>query len=212
MPVSGVLESLLQYWKELPKAGQQSLPCRSALNPLSLLELLPRVALLKRLDRYNVQACMMSMSDADVWHRPFVGMNAFDLTSPHIRECRAKFYEAILDHPAASYLRETVHQKDGRSALVKSLYLPMCDKLGMANYIMACSVYENQPKPDQISNRLVLDHKDIKELEFIDIGHGKPHMEFERPEPRQAEEDDLNWWQRIMPLKPKGSSSGHLDA
>lgn len=212
MPVSGVLGNLLDYWQQMPRLGRQSLPERAALNPTELLELLPRVALLKRLDRYNVQASMMNMSDANLWQRPFVGINAFDLSAPAVKECRARFYSAILDHPAAAHLQESVLQKHGKHAHVKSLYLPLADKNGHASYIMACTVYENRPYHSNVSDRLVLDHENIRELEFIDIGSGIPQMQFERPESRTAAENDLNWWQRIMPSKARGEMVNRLDA
>lgn len=212
MPVSGVLECLFKYWQGLPRVGANRLPARAALNPGELAELLPRVALLKRLDRYNVQASMMNMSDTHLWQRPFVGMNAFDLTAPDIRESRAAFYEAVLDHPAAAHLKETVSQKDGKQATVKSLYLPLADQTGTATYIIACTVYDSQPQQVGLADRLVLDHEDVKELEFIDIGCGKPHMRFERPIPRPPQENVLNWWQRIMPTINKASGSTRLDA
>ncbi len=212
MPVSGVLECLFNYWQQLPRAASGGLPVRAALNPVELLELLPRVALLKRLDRYNVEASMMNMSDSCMWQRPFVGMNAFDLTAPAIRESRAQFYEAILDHPAAAHLRETVQQRSGKQATVKSLYLPLADKFGNATYIMACTVYENQPRYGCVNDRLVLDHQDVKELEFIDIGNGIPQMQFTRREPRQNDEGATNWWQRIMPGRGKAVPVTRLDS
>lgn len=212
MPVSGVLECLFNYWERLPRAGVDSLPNRAALNSVELLELLPRVALLKRIDRYNVQASMMNLSDTSLWQRPFVGMNAFDLTAPEIKESRAKFYEAVLDHPAAAHLKETIHQKDGVQATVKSLYLPLADRQGQTTYIMACTVYNNEANHNNLNNRLVLDHQDVKELEFIDIGNGIPIMQFERPEPRTAEDNGLNWWQRIMPGRHKPSYTTRLDS
>lgn len=210
MPVSGVLECLFKYWQGLSRVGANRLPLRAALNPAELSELLPRVALLKRLDRYNVQASMMNMSDSHLWQRPFVGMNAFDLTAPDIRESRAEFYEAILDHPAAAHLTESVMQKEGKQATVKSLYLPLADKLGFATYILACSVYDNQS--NNLNDRMVLDHENVKELEFIDIGYGTPQMQFERPEPRTVEDNIPNWWQRIMPNIAKANTSDRLDS
>ncbi len=212
MPVSGVLECLFNYWERLPRTGVDSLPIRAALNSVELLELLPRVALLKRVDRYNVQASMMNLSDTSLWQRPFVGMNAFDLTAPEVRESRAKFYEAVLDQPAAAHLKETIQQKDGVQATVKSLYLPLADGRGQATYIMACTVYDNTVHNNNINDRLVLDHQDVKELEFIDIGNGIPIMQFERPEPRAAEDNDLNWWQRIMPGRYKPVYTTRLDS
>jgi len=213
MPVSGVLESLLHYWQHLPRTGIYDLPERAALQPVELQELLPRLALLKRLDRYNVQASMINMSNISLWRHPMVGINAFDLSAPDIKECRAEFYAAVLDHPAAAHLRETTQNKSGKPANVCSLYLPLADHDGTPTYIIACTVYENEHQYSNINDRLILDHHDVQELEFIDIGRGTPAMQFARPTPRTENDPDLNWWRRIMmPARTKSPSFRRLDS
>jgi hypothetical protein len=210
MPVSGVLEQFLEYWHSLPKDGGTVLPERNALKPSRLHEMLPRLALLKRLDRYNVMVSMMGTERDNQWRGPMVGMNAFDLTAPNMRENTAKLYSAVLDQPSAAILRETISNKNGQSADVASLYLPLADSLGAPTYIVGCTVYEKRPKYETINDRLVLDHQRVRNIEFIDIGGGKPIYHFERPAPRAPDAPDNRWWDRFMFNKSKPQT--RLDA
>ena len=211
MPVSGVLERFLDYWYDLPRGEDGVLPSRSAMKPSNLHDMLPRLALLKRLDRYNVIATMMSTEYDSPWKGPMVGMNAFDLTPANMRENTAALYSAVLDQPAAALIRETVRLKTGKSAAVASLYLPLANSLGAPTYIVSCTVYENRPNYHSINDRLVLDHQRVRNIEFLDIGAGQPTYMFERPVPRGAEPTDSKWWDRFMPGKSRADGV-RLDA
>ena len=210
--MSGVLGRLLEYWMSLPRSGSSLIPGRTALQCSELLELMPRLALLKRLDRYNVQASMMNISNSTILQNPLLGMNAFDLTAPAIREQRASFYEAVLDKPAVAQMRETVRQQNGKEASVKSLYLPMADSRGEANYIIACTVYENRPEYNGINDRLVLDHQNVQDLSFIDIGGGVPTVTFERQAPEVIKLSEHRWWSRLVPVRRKADAPNRLNA
>jgi len=210
MPVSGVLERFMDYWYDLPRDEDGVLPCRAAMKPSNLHDMLPRLALLKRLDRYNVTATMMCTEYDSQWKGPTVGMNAFDLTPANMRENTADLYSAVLDQPAAALIRETVRLKNGKSADVASLYLPLANHLGAPTYIVGCTVYEKRPSYQTINDRLILDHQRVRNIEFLDIGAGQPNYMFERPAPRGPEPSDSKWWDRFMPGKSR--SSVRLDA
>jgi hypothetical protein len=210
-PVSGVLEQFLSYWNNLPRDANSVLPARSALNPSSLHHMLPRIAVLKRLDRYNVTATMLCTEYAKRWTGPVVGMNAFDLTAANMRENTAELYSAVLDQPAAALIRETVSRKGGRSADVASLYLPLANRLGAPTYIIGCTVYERRPTYTSINDRLILDHQRVRNIEFLDIGAGQPSYQFERPTPRGPEQSETKWWDRFIPAKSR-SDTPRLDA
>jgi len=202
MPVSGVLERFLDYWNELPRESGALLPCRTALEPSCLHGLLPRLALLKRLDRYDVTASMMGTTQNGQWRGPMMGMNAFDLTAPNMRENTADLYSAVLDQPAAALMRETILRKDGKAADVASLYLPLADRYGSPTYIVGCTVYEKRPTYNSINDRMLLDHQHVRNIEFLDIGGGQPDYEFSRPTPRGREVSETPWWSRFMPGRP----------
>lgn len=210
MPVSGVLEQFLEYWHSLPREGGVFLPERAMLKPSSLQEVLPRLSLLKRLDRYNVLVSTMGTKSDVSWRAPIVGMNAFDLTAPNMRENTADIYSAVLDQPAAAVLRETITRKNGESADVASLYLPLADKYGAPIYIVGCTVYEKRQQDENISERILLDHQCLRDVEFIDIGGGKPVYHFKRPEPRGPEPTSGKWWDRFM--LGKGRQNTRFDA
>ena len=211
MPVSGVLEQFLDYWHDLPRGEDGVLPERAALKPSILHEILPRLALLKRLDRYNVTASMMCTEYDSQWHGPMVGMNAFDLTPANMRENTAELYSAVLDQPAAALIRETVTLKSGKSADVASLYLPLANSLGAPTYIVGCTVYEKRPTYESINDRLILDHQRVRGIEFLDIGAGQPAYNFERPQPRGPEATVSNWWERLIPNRNRTNET-RLDA
>jgi len=203
VPVSGVLERFLDYWHELPRENGAVLPSRSALEPSCLHEMLPRIALLKRLDRYDVTVSMMGTEQDSQWRGPMVGMNAFDLTAPNMRENTAELYSAVLDQPAAAIMRETILKKDGKPADVASLYLPLADRYGCPTYIVGCTVYEKRPTYNSINDRLVLDHQRVRNVEFLDIGAGQPAYKFTRPAPRAPQASEPPWWNRFMPIRPR---------
>ncbi len=209
MPVSGVLEQFLTYWHSLPREnGSVALPVRSSLKPSHLHDRLPRLALLKRLDRYNVTATMICTEYDTQWLGPTVGMNAFDLTPANMRENTAELYGAILDQPAAALIRETVHRKGGKKADVASLYLPLANKKGAATYIVGCTVYENRPAYGTINDRLILDHQRVRNIEFIDIGAGLPIYSFKKPtKPTPHLSTEGRWWNRFIPAKSRAGSS-----
>ena len=211
MPVSGVLEQFLDYWHDLPRGGGSVLPARSAIKPTNLHDMLPRLALLKRLDRYNVTASMMLTEYDSQWRGPMVGMNAFDLTPANMRENTAALYSAVLDQPAAALIRETIMRKNGKPADVASLYLPLANSMGTPTYIVGCTVYEKRPTYESINDRLILDHQRVRNIEFLDIGAGQPQYNFERPKSRGPELSDNKWWDRFMPGKSR-TTEQRLDA
>lgn len=212
MPVSGVLERLLDYWHSVPRENGSTVPSRSALHPTDLHELLPRISLMKRIDRYDVQVSMVGTSAESLWQAPMAGINAFDLTLPNMRENTARLYEAILDQPSGVEMLEQVVRKNGETADVESLYLPLADDNGNSTYIIGCSVYVKQPRYGRINDRLILDHQRVSNLEFIDLGNGKPTVIFEKPKPRPRPEPQSRWWDRFMPSKPRPTNSDWLDA
>jgi hypothetical protein len=213
MPVSGVLERLLDYWHQLPREEGVAVPLRSTLQPTDLHELLPRISLMKRLDRYDVQVSMVGTSADALWQAPMAGINAFDLTVPSMRENTAKLYAAILDQPSGVHMLETVTHRTGKPAEVASLYLPLADRSGSPTYIIGCSVYVKQPRYGRINDRLMLDHSKISNIEFIDLGRGKPAVAFERPSVRpRTEQPAQRWWDRFMPSRPRAGGTGWLDA
>ena len=211
MPVSGVLERFMDYWYDLPRGEDGVLPPRSAMKPSNLHDMLPRLALLKRLDRYNVTATMMCTEHDSLWKGPTVGMNAFDLTPANMRENTAALYSAVLDQPSAALIRETVRLKSGKPADVASLYLPLANHLGAPTYIVGCTIYEKRPAYNTINDRLILDHQRVRNIEFLDIGAGQPNYMFERPIPRGPETGDDKWWARFMPGKSRANPT-RLDA
>lgn len=205
MPVSGVLAQLLDYWHQLPREDGATIPARNALHPTNLHELLPRISLMKRLHRYDVQVAMVGTSADALWEAPLAGINAFDLTAPDMRENTARLYEAILDQPSGVHMLETVRRQNGNPAEVASLYLPLADELGDPTYILGCSVHMKQTLYGRINNRLMLDHRKISNIEFLDLGAGKPVVRFERPEPRPRAAAPSRWWDRFLPSKPEPS-------
>jgi len=212
MPLSGVLDQLLNYWQNLPRTNSATLPKRSALTPSHLHEILPRLTLYKRLSRYDMTIAMMCTGNDDQWSSPLVGINAFDLTAANMRENTAKLYSAILDQPAAAVMRETVRQKDGHNADVASLYLPLADDSGTPTYIIGCTVYEKRPTYASINDRLVLDHQMVRKIQFIDIGNGEPYIMFQHAEPQRAVLSESSWWDRFVPRLGKSTPIHRLDS
>jgi hypothetical protein len=204
------LEEFLEYWHSLPREGGSFLPHRAALKPSSLHDVLPRLSLLKRLDRYNVMVSTMGTKSDSSWHGPMVGMNAFDLTAPAMRENTAELYSAVLDQPSAAILRETISRKDGKPVDVASLYLPLTDKNGAPTYIVGCTIFEKPTEAGGVGDRMLLDHSRLRDIEFIDIGGGKPIYHFKRPEPRGPEPAQNKWWDRFSFAKSRNSQQ--LDA
>ncbi len=207
MPVAGILGQLLDHWHQLPKEEGATIPARCALHTANLHELLPRISLMKRLDRYDVQVSMVGTSAEALWQTPLAGINAFDLTAPDMRENTARLYEAILDQPSGVHMLETIRRQNGSPAEVASLYLPLADERGDPTYILGCSVYVKQSLYGRINNRLMLDHRKISNIEFLDLGAGKPVVRFERPKPRDRAASTPRWWERFIPSRP--DTGGH---
>jgi hypothetical protein len=212
VPVSGVLERLLNYWHELPREGSARIPARQTLNLAELHEQLPRISLLKRVDRFDVQVSMIGTSAPALWQNPMAGFNAFDLTSPDLYENTARLYDAVLEQPSGAYLTEKVYRHKGRDADISSLYLPLNDRNGKPVYIIGCSVYRKRPTYARINDRLMPDHQKISSIEFIDLGNGVPSVMFERPLPRPRPEPDARWWDRFIPAKPRPPKGSWMDA
>lgn len=203
MPLSGVLEQLFDYWKSLPREGSALLPTRQNLLPTDLHEMMPRLSLLKRHQRYQVHVTMIGTASNDSWRSPFIGMNSFDLTAPSMRENSAKLYAAVLDQPCAAVITENITTKSGKRRCVHSLYLPMTDHGGDANYIVGCSVYRRKPCYSSTNDRLVPAHDHVMDVEFLDLGAGLPSVDFEIIEPANRPELSLHWWERFLPDRRK---------
>ena len=199
MPLSGVLEQLFKYWQNLPKAGKSLLPARRSLQPTALQDALPRLSLLKREHRYQVHVTMIRTASNNSTSSPFIGMNAFDLTPPAMRENSANLYAAILDHPAAALITENIINDNAKSRCIHSLYLPMTDSSGHPAYIVGCSVYRNRPCYASTNERLVPAHNHVVDVEFLDIGAGLPSVGFERIEPAPSQSLSFQWWSRFLP-------------
>ena len=139
-------------------------------------------------------------------------MNAFDLTSPSMRENAERFYSAILTHPAAALVREQVQKSTRRTMEVSTLYLPMADREGDPCYIVGCSVFSStSPANRRLQDHLVTDRRQLAGIEFLDIGNGCPTVDYTVPEgqPRlrtRVHTRDEGWWHRFLPsgIKARG--------
>jgi len=205
MPVSGVLKQLLEYWQTLPRKCGAEMPARACLGTGVLHEILPKLTLMKRLDKYNIQVSTMGtrktkpLNGSTLENGPLLGFNAFDLTAPYMRENAARFYATVMDQPSGAIIRETTLRKNSKKANVASLYLPLTDQYGEPNYMMGCSVYENKQRDDKVHNLLILGHQPVHNVEFIDIGNGKPVWEFARPQLHSNIPTETRWWDKLLP-------------
>lgn len=211
MPLSGVLEQLFDYWKSLPRDGGVPIPARQNLLPTDLNDMMPRLSLLKRQKRYQVHVSMIGTANNASWRSPIIGMNAFDLTAPSMRENSAKLYAAILDQPCAALMKENITSKSGKVRCIQSLYLPMTDRLGKASYIIGCSSYQRKPCYESTNDRLMPAHNHVIDVEFIDVGSGLPTVRFEQIEPAETPSLSFQWWERFLPdrRKPKPDFKSH---
>ncbi len=214
MPLSGVLEQLFNYWKSLPREGDNLLPARRDLLPTDLRDVMPRVSLLKRHQRYQVHVSMIGTAINTGWRSPFIGMNSFDLTSPSMRENNAKLYASVLDQPSGALLTENIATKNGQQRCMHSLYLPLADNAGGANYIIGCSAYRRKPCFSTTNERLITAHDHVMDVEFIDLGTGIPAVEFEKLDQSDRPALSMHWWNRFLPdwKRPKSfarDADGH---
>ncbi|MFC3053096.1 PAS domain-containing protein [Kordiimonas pumila] len=203
MSVTGVFKQLLEYWEQLPRENGQYLPTLHAVNPGIMHDILPKLALLKRLDKYNVLISMMGSQADTQWQGSMIGVNAFDLTSPGLKENAASFYSAVLDQPSAAVVRKANILKKNIQTSIASLYLPLADKEGSPSYIVGCSVYENTQLQNRDNDRLILDRHNISGVQFIDLGHGLPNWRFTPPpQPKSPMSvTSHKWWDRLLPVR-----------
>jgi len=199
MPLSGVLEQLYEYWKSLPRGEGSLIPARCSLTPTDLRDVIPRLSLLKRQHRYQVNVSMIRTGQNTSWRSPFVGINSFDLTTPSMRENSAKLYEAILDQPSGALMTENILNKNGKQRCIHSLYLPLSDSQGKTSYIIGCSAYRRMPRFDTINKQMLLAHEQVLDVEFLDVGAGKPVVNFEKINTHQRPTLSLHWWDRFLP-------------
>lgn len=218
MPVSGVLKQLLEYWQRLPREYGAGMPARACLNAGTLHEILPKLTLMKRLDKYDILVSTMGtkntthLQGSTLENGPLLGFNAFDLTAPYMRENAARFYETVMDQPSGAIIREATLRKDGKKANVASLYLPLADKYGEPNYMMGCSVHENKQRYDKVHNLLVLGHQPVHDIEFINIGYGKPVWKFTRPQPHTNIPVETRWWDKLLPTSISRTDHNRLNS
>lgn len=214
MPLPGVLEQLFEYWKSLPRERDCLLPARRDLLPTDLNEMLPRLSLLKRHQRYQVHVSMIGTENNAAWRSPFIGINSFDLTAPSMRENSAKLYEAVLEQPCAALMTENIVARTGRMRCVHSLYLPMADRHGKANYIVGCSAYRSKPCYKSTNERLMPAQDHVIDVKFIDLGAGLPTVAFEKVLPSDQPSLSFHWWERFLPdwRKPRPDYRSHRSA
>ncbi len=199
MLVSGTLGQLLDYWHSLPRDLHTTMPTRAALQPHVLRDILPRIALMKRLDRYEILTTIVGTDSQMQWLTPVAGMNAFDFTSPGMRENTARLYEAILEQPTGVVVNEYQTTKNRAHRKITSLYLPLTDRNGFPIYIMGCSICDNRSHKYTACERLTLNSEKISDIEFIDIGTGLPTIRFEHTAERLPQSSPDHWWSRFMP-------------
>lgn len=205
MPLPGVLEHLYGYWQSLPRPEQSLVPARFNMLPTDINASIPRLSLLKVQDRYDVQVSMVNTGQNEGWCGPFIGMNAFDLTAPHMRENTALLYENVVNHPCGAIMREEIKAKTGKVRQILSLYLPLSDINGQPRYILSCTDYRRQRVvgKSKVHDRLMASHDHVIDIEFIDIGAGTPDVAFETVTPSQPHTISHTWWDRFVPTLPR---------
>lgn len=203
-PAHGV-DHVVGYWKSLAPSSNDGLPARRAFDPGFLTDRNARLSIMRRRGRYDVTGGLINRDLVDVWQRPVVGINTFDLASPDMRENLAKFYDAILTQPCGALLAEKCPPGEGPAHTLTSLYLPMCDRSGKAAYVIGITRSETPGFQGGLSNQLVLSHCQIEAVKFIDLGHGVADVSFEAPRPgaRATFANRKSWWDRFMPLSAK---------
>ncbi len=214
-PLPDPLERLWGYWNALPKMGGSILPPRIAFRPDELIDLLPRISLMKRIHRHEIIIGLTGSEVDKLWDRKLTGMNIFDLTAPSMRENVARFYDAILGKsfdqigPAAAVSNEHSVDAHGRTLDVTSMYLPLCDLAGNPNYILGCTLPAHHNWRGTVKDRFVLDHRQIKGVKFFDVGAGMPEVTFIEPIADHIPPPSAHsWWSRILPgPKPATAST-----
>lgn len=175
------------------------------MRPTDLHETVPRISLLKRISRYQVEVSLIRTNNNHAWQSPFIGMNAFDLTAPVLRENSAKLYAAVLDHPVGVMLNEDIISNSGKQRAAQSLYLPLTDTAGQPTYILSCSAYVRKAQYHNTNERLMPNHADVMTVDFIDIGAGVPAVTFDPIPAVKSSTSHLShqWWSRFLPGWPK---------
>lgn len=204
MALPSALDEIIGIWRALPRKAGALLPCRRALNPRDLARALPRVALMQRRERYDIQVGMVETPFDAHWSEGMAGFNAFDIADSDMRENIARFCDAILSQPAGAWVEEKVEAMGGGEATVSTLYLPLTDRQDRATYIMGCSVSDRPAAHRSLREKLVPTPSAIAAVRFFDIGRGKPSVAFE-PMTRLARSASLK--ERFLdPAAPTGAS------
>lgn len=201
------IERLWRHWRNLPCPNGSSVPLRRTLEIARLSDILPRLSLMERNGPYNMTVGLVGTAVDALWDAPITGMNAFDLTSPSMREEAELFYTTLLTKPCAAIIREHVHKRSARDMDVSTLYLPLADREGEPSYIIGCSVFAASSSKASLSEHLVTDRRQLDLVEFLDIGSGLPApqtlktfsaaKDLQNPKPQQF--SDHGWWRRFLP-------------
>lgn len=202
-------DNLLAVWQALPRQDGALMPRRSALHITELAKILPRISLMCWASPYEMTIGLVGTKVADLWDRPTVGMNAFDLIPPAMRKNASQLYQTILKMPVGATVRERLRRPRRRPLHITSLYLPLADEDGTPRYIVGCSVASEDHQLPVLRDHVVTSHRQLAGLTFLDIGAGVPTVNFEMPSIHQMKTvqnlpyaDRRGWWHRLTGGRP----------
>lgn len=199
------LNRLHAVWRGLAQGNKthapNGLPYRKDFALIDVADMIPCLTIMRRYGPQDITISMIGTAIDSLSTRPVTGMNIFDLVKPSMRYNVASLYGALLDHPAGALVSEFVgsgidasRYSHSKMRLITTLYLPLCDRRGHANYIIGCStskIPSNFGHPVSRQGRRLIDHivtrnRQLAGLKFIDIGHGLPNPAFDIPSEHEA--------------------------
>lgn len=163
--------TLFDHWQEM--RGENSVPRKSAINPMKISSILPEVAIMERMDADTVLYRLAGTALAERAGSEMTNINTLDTFSGEARKYINKAYSKSAAHPAAGYHRVILSYEKNTSFEIDCLYLPLCDDEGDVRFHIAVLYVE-----DKAAQRLAMLNKfigyKVPRISYPDIGYGSP--------------------------------------
>ncbi|WP_417450102.1 PAS domain-containing protein [Kordiimonas sp.] len=169
------LHELWRYWQQLRTANSNSLPQKVALQIAGLRTVLPNIVLSEHVNADTVLIRLAGSAVEAMTNRTLSGVNLLDLTPPEQRTRIGKVYKNLFSMPCGFYISETIRIDDGKKFILSALVLPLADKKGVPCFTVGqYAVSRNGFEEASYQGGAVIEHRQIDQFGYIDIGHGTP--------------------------------------
>lgn len=161
--------TLFDHWQAM--RGENSIPLKSAINPMKIMSILPEIAIMERIDADTVIYRLAGTALAQRGGRDLTGINTLDTFPDGVRKIMNEGYAKSAAKPCAAYHKVNMSYARKTSYEIDCLYLPLSNDDGIAQFhIVLLFVADKQSYQMASLNKFI--GYEVPALHYLDIGFG----------------------------------------